>query len=165
METNSDQTTSLARYTVAQAAEVLGLSAEAVRMRIKRGTLTHVKEENTVYVLLEPSSVETDQTQPNSKRTQPNDDQTFQVVEALQAEVKFLREELRLARELREEEAWRKDAIIMTMAQRIPELEPPTEPPDARQTPGEGPDREGDPAPNAEELERRPSWWRRFFGA
>jgi hypothetical protein len=62
METNGDQTTNLTRFTVAQAADVLGLSAEAVRMRIKRGTLAHVKEENTVYVLLDPSSLETDPT-------------------------------------------------------------------------------------------------------
>ena len=137
---NNDQTADLTRFTVAQAADVLGLSAEAVRMRIKRETLPHVKEENTVYVLLDPASLDTDQTQPNRERTQPNSDQTAQVIEALSAEVQLLREELKLARELREEEARRKDAIIMTMAQRIPELEPASEPRDARQTPGEGPE-------------------------
>ena len=142
MEINSDQTANLTRYTIAQAADVLGLSAEAVRMRIRRGTLAHVKEENTVYILLDPSSVESDQTQPNAERTQPNSDQTSQVVEALQTEVKFLREELRLTRELREEEARRKDAIIRAMAQCIPELEParetPAEPSERPETPAEG---------------------------
>jgi hypothetical protein len=166
METNNDQTTNLTRFTVAHAADVLGLSAEAVRMRIKRGTLAYVKEENTVYVLLESSSSETDQTQPNDERTQPNNDQTThqtaQVVEALQAEVQFLRQELRLTRELREEEARRKDAIIMTMAQRIPELEPPSEP---REAPSEVRDGagKGDGAPNTEKPSER-SWLQRFFG-
>ena len=53
----------------------------------------------------------------------------------------------------------------MTMARCIPELEPATEPLDTRQTPGEGPDGVGGPAPNAEEPECRSSWWRRVFGA
>ena len=42
----------------------------------------------------------------------------------------------------------------MTMAQRIPELEPASEPLDARQTPGEGPEGVGDPAPHAEHPQR-----------
>ena len=160
---NTDQTANLTRVTVAQAAHALGLSAEAVRMRIKRGTLAHVKEENTVYVLLEPSSLETDQTRPNSERTQPNNDQladqTSQMVETLQAEVQFLRQELKLARELREEEARRKDAIIMTMAQRIPELEPASEAPESPETAAAG--AEGVEVPIAEQ---KSSWLKRFFG-
>ena len=161
---NTDQTANLTRFTVAQAADALGLSAEAVRMRIKRGTLAHVKEENTVYVLLDPSSLETDQTRPNSERTQPNNDQladqttdqTSQMVETLQAEVQFLRQELKHARELREEEARRKDAIIMTMAQRIPELEPASEAPETATAGAEGVE-----VPIAEQ---KPSWLKRFFG-
>ena len=174
MGTNGDQTTNLTRFTVAQAADVLGLSAEAVRMRIKRGTLPHVKEENTVYVLLDHASLEADQTRPNSERTQHNadqttdptqtnsdqiTDQTSQVVEALQAEVQFLREELRQARELREEEARRKDAIIMTMAQRIPELEPASDAPEDPETASGS--TEGVETPLAAE---KRSWLSRFFG-
>jgi excisionase family DNA binding protein len=37
---------------VNEAAEVLGISAKAVRSRIKRGTLESVKDGNTVYILL-----------------------------------------------------------------------------------------------------------------
>ena len=40
------------RLTVSDAALELGLSAEAVLSRIKRGTLRNTKEANTVYVLL-----------------------------------------------------------------------------------------------------------------
>ena len=49
------------RVTVAQAAELLGLSAEAVRSRLQRGTLASTKENGTVYVLLN-----TDQARPNA---------------------------------------------------------------------------------------------------
>jgi hypothetical protein len=47
------------RYTVAEAAEALGITAEAARTRIRRGTLESVKEGGKVYVLLSP-----DQTPP-----------------------------------------------------------------------------------------------------
>jgi hypothetical protein len=49
----ADQTTPKRRFTVAEAAEVLQLSADAVRSRIKRGSLQSAKEGNTVYVLLD----------------------------------------------------------------------------------------------------------------
>jgi hypothetical protein len=40
------------RLTVAEASEVLGITVEAVRGRIKRGTLEHERDSGTVYVLL-----------------------------------------------------------------------------------------------------------------
>src|SRR5829696_3224107 len=52
------------RVTVAEAARLLGTSAEAVRMRVKRGSLRSTKIKNTVYVLLSP------------EQTRPNQDQT-----------------------------------------------------------------------------------------
>src|SRR5438045_754354 len=49
-----DQTThERVRMTVPEAATHLGISAEAVRARIHRGTLQHTKEEGSVYVLLD----------------------------------------------------------------------------------------------------------------
>ena len=135
MEPNGDQTTNLTRFTVAQAADALGLSPEAVRMRIKRGTLPYVKEENTVYVLLGPSYLEADQAEPNSERTQPNANQTADLtddkaalMDALRAEVEFLREELRRRAERHAEETRRKDHLLAAALERIPELEPPSEP-------------------------------------
>jgi hypothetical protein len=38
---------------VAEAADALGISAEAVRMRVRRGTLRSEHVEGTVYVLLD----------------------------------------------------------------------------------------------------------------
>ena len=49
----NDRTPPVRRTTVAEAARLLGISAEAVRGRIRRGTLPVEREEGTVYVLLE----------------------------------------------------------------------------------------------------------------
>ena len=58
----------------------------------------------------------------------------------------------------------RKDTIIMSMAQRIPELEPAPEPPYAPETATESTvKRRVSPEPQ-EPPQRRPGWWRRFFG-
>src|SRR5215213_4274707 len=40
------------RYTVTEAADMLGITTGAVRNRLSRGTLRKVKESGTVYVLL-----------------------------------------------------------------------------------------------------------------
>jgi hypothetical protein len=55
------------RLTVAEASEILGVTVEAVRGRIKRGTLEHERDSGAVYVLL-------DTDQPTTGR-QPGDDQ------------------------------------------------------------------------------------------
>ena len=138
------------RLKTAEAAEFLGISVEAVRARIKRGTLdTERDAAGTVYVLLDPAL-----SQPVGDGTANLSAAQGMLISRLEDEVSFLRSELE-----------RKDTIILSLTQRIPELEPATEPPDARQTPGEGPDGVGGPAPHAEEAERRQPWWRRVFGA
>ena len=76
-----------------------------------------------------------------------------------QDQIDTLKQEL----EDRKEEARRKDAILMTMAQRIPELEAPSE------TTGVAESAEGafygtSPQEVEDSLQRRSSWWRRFFG-
>ncbi len=179
----SDRPNDLTKVTVAQAAKILGLSAEAVRMRIKRGTLKHVKENNSVYVLLPPSRLDTDR--PN-QHNDLNLDQTFNrpsdltsdqpqpLVDALQAEVEFLREELRRRDERHAEEVRRKDHLLAAALDRVPQLEAsdrsPTEPRDAPETVSEGPaageglvdeagGHMGEPR-----AERQVPWWRRMFG-
>jgi len=77
------------------------------------------------------------------------------LVEELRERVRFLEAEL----ENRKEESRRKDTIIMTMAQRIPELEPASEPRESPETTSEG---KGSGDVPSEET-RRSSWWRRFF--
>jgi hypothetical protein len=134
---NSGQTPT-SFYTVAEAAQILGINPEAVRSRIKRGTLASVKEGGTVYVLLDA-----DQTRSN---TGPMGDQTL--VESLQDQIGYLREQLNQANE-RDRENRR---IIAALTSRIPQIEAP--PTDASEEPSEE---------AAEEPER--PWWRRWFGA
>src|SRR5215207_9615360 len=55
--TPDDRPRSIVRYTVPEAARALGISPEAVRNRLSRGTLESIKEKGTVYVLLAPDMV------------------------------------------------------------------------------------------------------------
>jgi hypothetical protein len=48
-----DRTGDERRTTVSEAAEILGISVEAVRGRIRRGTIPVEREGGTVYVLIE----------------------------------------------------------------------------------------------------------------
>ena len=165
------------RVTVAEAARILGTSAEAVRMRVKRGSLKSTKIKNTVYVLLSP-----EQTRPNQDQTSggvslatnqsadqtdnQTDDRTA-LLESLHTQVEFLQAELKRREEVHVEENRRKDTIIAQLTQRIPELESSTE---MSQEPREGhgaASEEADKAsipPDQQEPSQRRSWWRQFFG-
>ncbi len=146
------------RLTVAQAAERLGVSAEAVRQRIKRNTLPHEKEGRTVYVLLDTDRSRRDAGH-DGDRTAPDDP----LVESLKAQVELLRTELADWKEA----ARRKDAILMQMAQGLPELLPattPENPSDARGglVSASPPQSKGEPPPGTQAGSQRP-WWRRIF--
>jgi predicted transcriptional regulator len=47
------RTSGMVRYTVTEAAKMLGITTGAVRNRLSRGTLQRVREGGTVYVLLQ----------------------------------------------------------------------------------------------------------------
>src|SRR3954465_11248346 len=93
------------RLSVSEAALRLGITPDAVRQRIRRGTIKYEKtKDGRYYVYLTPQDTRHDGVQ-NA------------LVDRLMDENAFLRRELE-----------RKDAILMTLAQRIPELEAPPEP-------------------------------------
>jgi hypothetical protein len=144
----SDEGTTKRRYNVRDAAEVLGISPEAVRTRLSRGTLDSEREGRRVYVLLEP-----DLTRHDRDRT---DDQT-RYVRSLEERVEHLRELLDGEREANRENR----RIIAALTSRIPELEsgPPSETPESPETPASA----AAPPEAKEPTERRP-WWRRVFG-
>jgi len=159
------------RVTVAEAARLLGTSAEAVRMRVKRGSLNSAKIKGTVYVLLDA-----EQTRPNIDQTggdsnmgsERTDEQTRDrtaLVDVLRSDVEFLRGELKRREELHAEESRRKDTIIAQLTQRIPELEAPSEAQEAPVTPSEDAAK-GTASPEQQEptQEHKRSWWREFFG-
>jgi hypothetical protein len=136
---------------VAEAAEALGISAEAVRMRIRRGTLQYERHEGTVYVLLDA-----DHTQ---HVADASIDRTGLLIAELQDRVRSLEEANRENRR-----------IIAALTSRIPELPSasPQEPVEAPETATEGrvepTPSEPTEGPMAEDTQGRP-WWRRLFGA
>jgi hypothetical protein len=149
-----DRTPPQHRTTVAEAAEILGISAEAVRGRIRRGTLPVERESGTVYVLLDhPSGDRTTADQPRTTDDQP-DDRTDLLIAELQDRVRSLEEANRENRR-----------IIAALTSRIPAIEAPQE---ATETPEtvEGEPERAEPRPatgGAQEGARRP-WWRRVLG-
>jgi transposase len=117
----------------------------------------------TRYVLLDDVM-----TQPDGDRTRQDsghsadmtrqDNDMTSLLTSMQDQIDTLKQEL----EDRKEEARRKDAILMTMAQRIPELEAPTEPRESPVSSSEGAGKGG--GQEQQEPSKRRSWWREFFG-
>ncbi len=178
----ADQAPTERRLTVSDAAEELGISAEAVRSRVKRGTLRSIKAGGTVYVLLagdrlRPGDDQTatgqgrieDRTPPGYDRTNPRLEAREDLVESLLDQVAYMRAQLAEEREARR----RADTIIAQLSQANAEqartiraLEAPHEPRDAPETTAGEPDRvEPRPATGgAQEGTERSSWLRRWFG-
>src|SRR5215212_2045559 len=146
----------LDKLTVAQAANRLGVTQDAVRKRIARGTIRHEKDkEGRIFVYLDTFETESKTDQDNERDAESktvSDAEQDKYTRSLEDQIDFLRRELE-----------RKDTIIMTMAQRIPELEPareaPPEPREADVNASEGRG-EGEAPPKQEQ---RRSWLHRFF--
>ena len=120
------------RVSVAEAARLLDTTAEAIRSRIKRGTLQSVKESGHVYVLLSP-----DQTPPEQRPdTDQSADQTRPdaLIEAKDETIALLRTQLEAERQAHAEAR----RLLMAALERIPpQLEPPREEPrESPETPG-----------------------------
>ena len=160
------------RVTVDQAARVLGLTVDAIRKRVQRGTIPYEKDPaGRVTILLDsPDSDSTVQDEARDSTGRGPDTERLiadrdELVEELQDQVAFLRREL----EARTEETRRKDHIIMALTQRVPELESPREELHGPETKGaeatEGIDTPTDRGQAETGVQRRSrSWWRRFFG-
>lgn len=139
--------------TVAKAAQLLGLSAEAVRSRVQRGTLGSKKVDGTVYVLLDTDQASLSDTQTDEEgrlSRHLSGDQT-EFIASLQAQVDWLRREVE-----------RKDTLLMTLMQRVPELEAPEKPSKDSQTAPGSSDKGQAPREQQEPSQGR-SWWSRFF--
>jgi hypothetical protein len=100
------------RYTVEQAAAVLGMSTGAARNRLSRGTLLSVEEHGTVYVLLPADT---------SSRDAARDTGDIPgMSSALMCEMRDL-----IA--LPERKLERKDAILLNIAEAMKDLSLPTQ--------------------------------------
>jgi excisionase family DNA binding protein len=138
--------------TVHEAARALGISEDAVRMRVKRGTLEAEREAGRLYVLLTP--------EPTPEPT----GRTDELIGELRDRVRSLEDQLREERDANREN----QRIIAALTARIPELPPATseEPLGASEAPTEQPGRVGPQAPleGVQETSEPRSWWRRVFG-
>src|SRR3954470_7521294 len=112
------------RFTVSEAAEILGITAEAVRQRVRRGTLPSERDEvGSVFVFLTPHKHKPN-SQPHADTTQPHGDSTTDntvLYERMSSEIDYLRSQLDKERESSAELR----RIIAALTQRIPELEAP----------------------------------------
>jgi hypothetical protein len=149
------------RVHLSEAAALLGVSKDAVRMRVKRGTLRSEKgEDGRVYVWV---NVNPDG-DPNTVHPQGEVEAWRELIDELHDRVRSLEEANRENRR-----------IIAALTSRIPAIEAPQEVP---QEPSEAPETAAKvpkgPEPSeareeAQEASQRPgtprSWWRRMFGA
>ena len=149
-----DRTGDERRTTVSEAAAILGISAEAVRGRIRRGTIPVEREGGTVYVLIEG----TERHRTTGDRSSTTGDQPGDRTDALIAE---LQDRVRSLEEANRENR----RIIAALTSRIPAIEAPTETPGTPE-PVQGEAERAEPrsaAGEAQEGVQRP-WWRRMFG-
>jgi hypothetical protein len=144
----------LDRLTVAQAADALNISQDAVRKRIARGTIPHDRDESgRVFVYLAPSETihKTDQDIQQDTASKTVQDA---YIRSLEDQIAFLRRELE-----------RKDGILLNLTERIPQLEAPSEAREAPQTAEEEPERaELRPTTGEAQDDVQRPWWQRWFG-
>lgn len=168
-----DRPTTGRRATVAEAAEALGISVEAVRGRIKRGTIGHERDGDRVFVLLDAARTSTGHDQDGARA----DDRT-ELVALLRDQL----EDLRSDRDAWREQARRSDYLLGSAMERTRELEgrlreleaaePRRSDREGQEVPQDGPGTpeaategfSGDAVPPEPQTGARRPWWRRVFG-
>jgi hypothetical protein len=139
-----------------EAADELGLTVEAIRKRVQRGSMQSDKgEDGRRYVYLD-----------KSHREVQDESSEGELIEELRDRVRSLERMLEEEREARTEERRRHDTLMAQLMQRIPELEPPAqEPPESplRAQEGETTTTPGVPQTGSGTGASRP-WWRRILG-
>lgn len=101
------------RVTVPEAAEMMGVTQSAIRKRVHRGTIPWDKDgEGRIYVYVDPSEM-SPQTRGGKAQDTSAGQSREELLEAYRDQVEFLRRELE-----------RKDTLLMSLMQRLPELEP-----------------------------------------
>jgi len=133
------------RLTVAEASEVLGITVEAVRGRIKRKTLEHERDSGTVYVLLDTDQPPTGHQPADDHPTdQARPDAGEDMVGELRDRIRYLERQVEEEREARR----RADTILAQLsaanaeqARTIRALEAPQEAPEDAEKVEEASDR------------------------
>jgi hypothetical protein len=168
------------------AARALGVTVDAIRKRVQRGTIPHERDESgRVWVLLEAASTIQDASSTVRDTDQDTTGQAGrELLEAKDETIEELRQRVRrLEQDLdaRNEEIRRRDHLLAAALERIPALDAPREPRDEPETlhqdaggvedggeraePQRGAEEHSTNVERStEETARRPSWWRRIFG-
>lgn len=131
------------------AAEVLGTTTEAVRKRAARGTLRSDRHDGRVVVWVDDGRTE------GGREAQVDGGP---LVESLQDQVRYLRDQLDAERRANEENR----RLLAALIHRVPELEAPQGSEEA----AEGAELRSNPEGPQTDTEAPPrrSWWRAFFG-
>ena len=141
------------RVTLVEAAQVLGISKEAVRKRVQRGTLpSDVGEDGKRYVYLDAVGDDGPPGGLHGETWPPGGGDRHDPREEL---IATLRDQLEAEREANRENR----RIIAALTSRIPEIEASPETPEAPDT--------AEPRSATEEQQEQTSqrpWWRRMFG-
>ena len=163
------------KLNVQDAAEVLGISVDAVRMRARRGSLESAHENGRLYVWLDNNETGVNGAAERVRERVQNGAER-ELIDDLREQVSFLRAQIQEERD----ENRRKDHLLAAALERIPpQLEPPqeqaqgkpSEPRDSSQPASEDPHlthapSAPDPAPETpvSDAQHKRSWWRAFFG-
>jgi hypothetical protein len=156
------------RVTVAEAADRLGVTRDAIRKRVKRGSIEWDAGTNgEVFVYVDASATSNDTAETNGDKSEDVSGHagSSALVESLQDQVEYLRREV----EIWQDEARRKDHLLAAALERIPAIVPPPDAPNHNVAPeaAESPVTSSEPATNGDvppEQERRErGWWGRLF--
>jgi hypothetical protein len=159
---------------VAEAAQALGVTRDAIHKRISRGSIEYEKgEDGRFYVYVDTSTSGLD-TSSDTSKDESKVEALERLIEDQRDQIAYLRAELAHRGETYIEESRRKDSIIAALTQRIPELEAPVspEPRESPTTAGELGRVEARPATGGARGEEslplegseRVAWWRRVLG-
>jgi hypothetical protein len=146
--------------TVADAASALGITQDAVRKRIRRGTIQSEKDESGRIYVYVPASETVHKTGQDTDQPQSTSDA---LISEMRERITSLERQLEAERQANNEHR----RLLAAALERIPpQLEAPSE---ARESPEtiEGGAERADPRPatgGAQEGVQRRSWWRRVFG-
>jgi hypothetical protein len=153
--------TSTARVSVQEAADRLGITVDAIRKRVQRGTIGHDKDEDgRVWILLDTDRTRHAADQDSAGHRQ--DDESSALISEMRAHNETLQDQLQAERQGHAEAR----RLLMAALERIPpQLEAPQEATEASETVEEEPEGKEprSDAPSPQDGTQRP-WWRRLIG-
>jgi excisionase family DNA binding protein len=117
---------SVERLSVAEAAERLGVTRDAIHKRIRRGSIRHEQgEDRRFYVFVDASTTGADTSTDESTAELAR----AELLDELRDRLRFVERQLEEERQARTEERRRHDTLMAQLMQHIPEIEAPVREP------------------------------------